>query len=98
MLFLFRAAFWLTVVFLAIPPEDRPKLAGPIDPSITRMIAHEAEKQAVSACVDQAKACLDGALIAQEFGVRATRALTALGAMVESTTLPKGAGASSPAT
>lgn len=98
MLFLFRAAFWLTVVFLAIPPEDRPKLAGPIDPSITRMIAHEAEKQAVSACADRAKACLDGALIAQEFGVRATRALMALGAMVETTPRAKDAGAATPAT
>lgn len=83
MFFLFRAAFWLTIVFLALPPEERPSLAtGPLPAQeATVAIAASARDAVTDACLSEPQTCADGALIAAELGHRAARMVSALSSL-----------------
>lgn len=83
MFFLLRAAFWLTVVFLALPPEDRPSLAtGPVPAQeATIAIAAKTREAVADACLGEPQTCADGALIAAELGHRAARMMAALSSL-----------------
>lgn len=81
MFFLLRAAFWLTVVFFALPPEDRPALAAGGTPAPVVAAAVEASHAVTEACLRQPETCADGAVIAAELGHRAARVMAALSSL-----------------
>jgi hypothetical protein len=81
MFFLLRAAFWLTVVFFALPPEDRPALASGATPATATMVAAQASHAIAEACLNRPESCADGAVIAAELGHRAARVMAALSSL-----------------